>query len=106
MPKEKKTTKRKPVTKSSPSKKAPARKSSASAKPQVTKKEKYSEEYAEYLERYELFGEGRPRLNQADFDRFDEELLDLIALELERGLDDEQTIRLKELEFLLLDSEQ
>lgn len=101
MPKEKKPAKRKTTIK------VTLKKSSArSATPKAAKKEKYSEEYAEYLERYELFGEGRPRLTQADFDRLDEELLDLIALELERGLNDEQTIRLKELEFLLLDSEQ
>ena len=106
MPQKKKTTKRKTVTRSAALKKAPARKSSSSAKPQVARKEKYSEEYTEYLERYELFGEGRPHLSQAEFDRFDEELLDLLALELERGLNDDQTIRLKELEFLLLDSEQ
>lgn len=105
MPKEKKTTKRK-IAKSASLKKAPARKARSSVKPSTAKKEKYSEEYTEYLERYELFGEGRPHLSQAEFDRFDEELLDLIALELERGLDDDQTIRLKELEFLLLDSEQ
>ncbi len=67
----------------------------------------YSEEYAEYLERYELYGEGRPRLSPGEFDRLDEEMLDLLALEAEQGpLNDEQIVRLQELEYLLLDSEQ
>lgn len=106
MPKAKKTAPRKAGLKAMTPKKTPARKMTAPTKPPAAKREKYSEEYVEYLERHELFGEGRPKLSQADFDRLDEELLDLIALELERGLDDEQTIRLKELEFLLLDTEQ
>lgn len=97
-----------PKTKSSPKKKTTARQPAVkrAAKPPVVQKQKYSEEYAEYLERYELFGAGRPCLSPADFDRLDDELLDLIAQEMEHGLDDEQTIRVRELEFLLLDSEQ
>jgi hypothetical protein len=66
---------------------------------------KYSEEYTEYLERYEMYGKGRPRLSPVEFDRYDDELLDLLALDMERGLDDDQTIRLQELEYLLLESE-
>lgn len=67
----------------------------------------YTEEYTDYLERYELYGEGRPRLSPAEFERLDEELLDLLALESEQGvLNDDQIVRLQELEFLLLDSEQ
>ncbi|MCL5950799.1 MAG: hypothetical protein M1132_03600 [Chloroflexi bacterium] len=67
----------------------------------------YNEEYAEYLERYELYGEGRARLSPGDFDRLDEEMLDLLALEAEQGpLSDEQIVRLQELEYLLLDTEQ
>ncbi len=45
-------------------------------------------------------------MKSSEFDELDDELLDLLAIELERGLTDEQTIRLKELEYLLLDSEQ
>ncbi len=103
-----------PKTRSSKKKAAPAKASArkktapkkSRAPVQSTKKENYSEEYTEYLERYALYGEGRPRLSPAEFDRLDDELLDLLAQEMERGLDDEQVIRLKELEFLLLDSEQ
>ncbi len=70
-------------------------------------KENYTDEYRDYLVRYELYGEGRPRLSPADFDRYDDELLDLLDQEWTRGsLDDEQVIRKQELEFLLLDSEQ
>lgn len=66
----------------------------------------YSEEYAEYLERYALFGTGHPHLSSDEFDRLDDEMLDLLDLEFNAGLSDEQIIRLQELEFLLLDSEQ
>jgi hypothetical protein len=66
----------------------------------------YSDEYREYLQRYAISGAGRPRLSPKEFDRLDDELLDLLALEAEVSLDDEQIIRLQELEYLLLDSEQ
>jgi hypothetical protein len=66
----------------------------------------YSAEYREYLQRYALTGAGRPRLSSKEFDELDDELLDLLALESEVGLDDEQIIRLQELEYLLLDAEQ
>lgn len=103
-----------PKTKTAPKKKttatqpAPRKKTrtATAPKPKTSKKNTYSEEYIEYLERYELYGEGRPQLSQADFDRYDDELLDLLALEAEHGLNDDQIVRLQELEFLLLDSEQ
>ncbi len=61
-------------------------------------------EYQEYLERYAEFGEGRPRLSPNEFDKLDDELLDL--LENAGGqLSDEQNIRLQELEYLLIDTE-
>lgn len=64
----------------------------------------HTEEYSDYLERYELYGEGRPRLSASEFNRYDEELLDLLALQGEQGpLSDEEVIRLQELEYLLLD---
>lgn len=66
----------------------------------------YSDEYVEYLERHELFGEGRQRLSPSEFDRLDDEMLDLLALEIEQGaLTDEQIVRLQELEYLLLDEQ-
>ncbi len=97
---------KKPVKRKAAPRKAAATKTVAKAKPKAASKNPVSEEYAEYLERYELYGEGRPKLKPGEFDEMDDELLDLLAIELDRGLNDEQTIRLKELEYLLLDSEQ
>ncbi len=99
-----------PKAKPVPAKKTTTRKSTSktvrTAKPKIVKTEKYSAEYREYLERYAIYGEGRPRLSPADFDKYDDELLDLLGQEMERGLDDDQIIRVKELEYLLLDPEQ
>jgi hypothetical protein len=61
-------------------------------------------EYEEYLERYAEFGEGRLRLSPQEFDRLDDELLELLDLSA-HNLSDEQIIRIQELEFLLIDSE-
>lgn|SRR5574341_313699 len=74
--------------------------------PSRAREDNYSDEYLDYLERYELFGEGRPRLSPSEFDRLDDEMLDLLALESEQGiLNDEQIVRLQELEYLLLDEQ-
>jgi hypothetical protein len=101
MPKVKKPAKKK-TTKTTSSKKTTVRKPA----PARASKPAYSEEYAEYLERYALYGAGRPRLSPAEFDRLDDEMLDLLGLESEIGLNDEQIVRVQELEYLLLDSEQ
>lgn len=73
---------------------------------QAKRTTKYSAEYLDYLERYKMSGGDRPFLSPKEFDRLDDELLDLLALDLEVGLDDEQLVRLQELEYLLLESEQ
>jgi hypothetical protein len=101
-----------------PKSRPPARSKIAKPKPKTERPRKpsapapappkhtYSAEYAEYLERYELYGEGRPRLSPSEFDRLDEEMLELLELEGEKGiLDDEQIVRLQELEYLMLDTE-
>lgn len=106
MPKAKKPAKRKstkPVPRKKTSTKKPAARESTPAR---APKQTYSEEYADYLERYALYGTGRPRLSPTEFDRLDDEMLDLLGLESEIGLNDEQVVRMQELEFLLLDSEQ
>ena len=107
MPKSKpsaRTTKKSKTTK--PPRKVASKKKVGAPVPKAASKQNYTEEYADYLERYELYGEGRPRLSPSEFDRLDEEILDLLALETEQGvLSDEQIVRLQELEFLLLDSE-
>ena len=99
------------VKKTRTAKKTSSKPRAATAKVKTVRAERISEEYAEYLERYakgtfsEVFGEGRPRLKPSEFDELDDELLDLLAQQLDHGLSDEQSIRLKELEFLLLDSD-
>jgi len=63
----------------------------------------YSEDYASYLERYELFGQGRPKLSPEEFDRLDDELLDLLALDAEgEELTEDQEERYLELMYLLV----
>lgn len=94
------TTKKKSVT---PKKKMVARTTRAR---QARRVPEYSAEYLDYLERYKMSGGDRPLLSPKEFDRLDDELLDLLALDLEIGLDDEQVVRLQELEYLLLESEQ
>ena len=105
MPRVKKPTKmnspKKPIRKPVAGKQARGRAPAAVHTPKPT----YSEEYAGYLERHALFGAGHPRLSSDEFDRLDDEMLDLLDLEFKTGLNDEQIIRLQELEFLLLDSE-
>jgi hypothetical protein len=105
MPKVKKSAK-------SNSTKTPIRQAAAGKKPRAhapattrAPRPTYSEEYAGYLERHALIGAGHPRLAPDEFDRLDDEMLDLLDLEFKVGLNDEQIIRLQELEFLLLDSE-
>jgi hypothetical protein len=63
----------------------------------------YSEEYASYLERYGLFSEGQPKLSPEEFDRLDDELLDLLALDAEgQELTEDQEERYLELMYLLV----
>jgi len=63
----------------------------------------YSEEYASYLERYELFGEDRPKLSPEEFERLDDELLDLLVLDADgQELTEDQEERYLELMFLLV----
>lgn len=98
MPKAKPSTQRKAKPK-------PAAKKKTASRPARTKPA-YSAEYRDYLQRYKIAGEERPLLDPKEFDQLDDEYLDLLAADLEFGLDDEQTIRLRELEYLLLESEE
>jgi hypothetical protein len=67
------------------------------------REENYSEEYESYLERYELFGKDRPKLSPEEFDRLDDELLDLLALDAEgQELTEDQEERYLELMYLLV----
>jgi hypothetical protein len=105
MPKSKPTLKRKPKSPKPTAAKKQTAKRPTLAKTKPIPEPMSSDEYREYLQRYALAGADRPRLSSQEFDRFDDELLDLLALETEVGLDDEQIIRLQELEYLLLESE-
>ena len=99
---------KKPAKKSStktPTRKTATKQVKTRATAPTRAKPSYSEEYAEYLQRHALLGAGRPRLTSDEFDRLDDEMLDLLDTEFKTGLNDEQIIRLQELEFLLLDSE-
>ena len=106
MPKSKPSTKRKSKPPKPTALKKKTIKPRAPVKVKLPQEPIYSAEYREYLQRYALAGAGRPRLSSKEFDELDDELLDLLALESEVGLDDEQIIRLQELEYLLLDAEQ
>lgn len=60
-------------------------------------------DFLDYLERYEFFGESRPKLSPEEFDRLDDEWLALMALQAEGiGLPLEEESRLRELEVLLV----
>lgn len=63
-----------------------------------------SPEYREYLKRYHELGEDRPKLSPAEFEEYDDELLELLALD-DRFMTDEQIVRIQELEYLLIDAE-
>lgn len=61
------------------------------------------EDYREYLERHKILGEGQPKLSLEEYDRLDDEVLDLLALVVsEVRLTPEQEERLRELESILL----
>lgn len=102
----KKTIKRtRPATSAARARKttAPRAVKTAPVKKPAALKEDFTDEYREYLERYEMSGEGRPKLGPAEFDRMDEEMWELIDIETAQGnLNDEQTVRYRELEFMLL----
>ncbi len=85
----------------------PKTKTSKSRPPEpVRAQPSWTPEYQDYLERYQEFGEGRPRLSPEDFDKLDDELLELLDLSADgKDLSDDQVIRIQELEFLLIDSE-
>jgi hypothetical protein len=69
-------------------------------------RKKYSEEYESYLERYEIFAEDQPKLSPEEFDRLDDELLDLLAIDADgEELTEDQEERYLELMYLLVAEE-
>lgn len=98
--------KKSPVRKKNAPPKAKSVKPRSSSSPgRSTGSDLSDDDYAAYLERYEVYGDERPRLNHSEFNRLDDELLDLLAEAEEGSLNDDQLIRLRELEFLLLDEQ-
>lgn len=106
MPQKKTPTKKRTSTSTAKKQSVATKKSTTTRTSRSTRATEYSAEYLDYLERYKIAGGDRPLLSPKEFDRLDDELLDLLALDLEVGLDDEQIVRLQELEYLLLESEQ
>ncbi len=90
--------------KSTKSTKRKAKMTRARPKKEPRVKAQLTPEYEDYLERYAEFGEGRLRLSPEEFDRLDDELLELLDLSAHH-LTDEQIVRIQELEFLLIDTE-
>lgn len=76
----------------------------SAARKHPTERAPSSPEYREYEKRYILLGEERPKLAFEEFERLDDELLELLALEPDQ-MSDDQVVRLQELEYLLIDSE-
>jgi hypothetical protein len=63
-----------------------------------------SPEYREYEKRHAELGQDRPKLTPEEFEEYDDELLELLALD-DRMMTDDQIVRIQELEFLLIDAE-
>ncbi|OQY95881.1 MAG: hypothetical protein B6D41_05615 [Chloroflexi bacterium UTCFX4] len=61
-------------------------------------------EYREYEKRYIELGNERPKLSPEEFEQYDDELLELLALD-DDLMTDEQIVRIQELEYLLIDTE-
>lgn len=63
-----------------------------------------SVEYREYEKRYNELGEDRPKLTPEEFEQYDDELLELLALN-DKLMTDDEIVRIQELEYLLIDAE-
>ncbi len=79
----------------------PSRKTS---QPKKTKPSTVAPEYRAYEKRYAELGEDRPKLTPEEFEEYDDELLELLAL-ADKKMTDDQIVRIQELEFLLIDAE-
>lgn len=76
----------------------------AKPKPKPKTESKYSPEYRQYLKRHTEMGEDRPKLTPEEFESFEDELLDLLALN-DKSMTDDEIVRIQELEYLLIDAE-
>ncbi len=80
------------------------RKSSSQSKAKPKPAANLSPEYRDYLKRHAEMGEDRPKLTPAEFEEYEDELLDLLALN-DKSMTDDQIVRIQELEYLLIDAE-
>lgn len=74
------------------------------AKPKPKPESKHTPEYRAYLKRHAEMGEDRPQLTPEEFELYEDELLDLLALN-DRSMSDDDIVRIQELEYLLIDAE-
>lgn len=74
------------------------------AKPKPKPESKHTPEYRAYLKRHAEMGEDRPRLTPEEFELYEDELLDLLALN-DQSMSDDDIVRIQELEYLLIDAE-
>ncbi len=61
-------------------------------------------EYRAYEKRHRELGADRPKLTPTEFEQYDDELLELLALN-DEDMTDEEIVRIQELEYLLIDTE-
>ena len=73
-------------------------------KPAPAKPTGKTPEYRAYEKRHTDLGEERPKLTQQEFEAYEDELLDLLAIN-DREMTDDQIVRIQELEYLIIDAE-
>jgi hypothetical protein len=80
------------------------RKSSSKKSDTKSNNSALSPEYRAYLKRHQEMGEDRPKLTPEEFEQYEDELLDLLALD-DEAMTDDQIVRIQEIEFLIIDAE-
>lgn len=73
-------------------------------KPEAKSTPAHTPEYRAYLKRHTELGEDRPKLSPEEFEKYEDELLDLLALN-DKSMSDDDIVRIQELEYLLIDAE-
>lgn len=63
----------------------------------------YDYYYENYLLLYNLYGKGRPRISREEFQKLDEELMQIVARSDGGELEKADITRVKDIEYLLMD---
>lgn len=63
----------------------------------------YDYYYENYLILYNLYGRGRPRLSREQYEQLDGELMEMIAHGNSEELTQENIIRVRDIEYMLMD---